>query len=509
MSVKAGESFEHAVTLILKSAGFVVERQPYVIRAASETIGDIDILLRDPITKQLIGVSCKDWTDSTPHTKDLHHFISLLEREEIKYGIMAWTNIPPGAYPIAAETASRKRIFLAFIDSRKYRELLNLSYHGKDEEIERFIRESLGLSQEEVVFSTEARSALKTSPPISTGKRIHCKNVIPIHTMLRPPEYIKNASFYHERATLQLYPYLVFHYHLYSEARAPKTREVLDYVDVEDVVVIDGLNEKVLNKEDPTFQSVRRHYKSAFYSLEVVEEQFVVQQPTPRVNKKAIGDRIKIQVAQENSFNVSYERSDDTEISYVHSPSPYEVREIYNDFVHLPIWQVTYHLGSNIYNRKFLAIDNVVLEDDMDTCLLCKKRQTEIACTACGTVACEKHSGKCSKCENLFCNNCLIVCSRCSTTFCNPHADGDYCKICSSFVCVPCTVKCSVCQQVVCQKHEKTCVQCERKLCPEHVIHARYLMLKKHFCSNKCKETYELDYKQRGIFSKIRKSVLE
>jgi len=87
---KPGESFERAVAYLLTFGGFVVKEQPHPVRVGGQTIGDLDVLAVDPKSGgTLVAVTCKEWRDAEPHAKDFHHFLSLMEIESIRHGIVA------------------------------------------------------------------------------------------------------------------------------------------------------------------------------------------------------------------------------------------------------------------------------------------------------------------------------------------------------------------------------------------------------------------------------------
>lgn len=100
LSIKAGESFERAIAYIMAAAGFVIREQPHSVKVAGEIVGDLDILAFDPKSDAVIAVSCKEWKDQPPHTKDFNHMKELMDIEEIKHGVIAWTNVPAGVYPL-------------------------------------------------------------------------------------------------------------------------------------------------------------------------------------------------------------------------------------------------------------------------------------------------------------------------------------------------------------------------------------------------------------------------
>jgi hypothetical protein len=181
-----------------------------------------------------------------------------------------------------------------------------------------------------------------------------------------------------------------------------------------------------------------------------------------------------------------------------------DVREISSSFVWVPIWHVTYRLGDWTYVREYFATDSFALRDDMRYCVRCRQAPTVAICTNCYSTICSLHTLQCKICWQLFCDADSLKCTRCQTAYCRTHALGGYCVMCGSFMDSTCDVHCAVCNGTVCPIHTVLCAECGKAVCPPHAIEASYMLAKKQFCSQVCRNKYEGVYRQKGALGKLR-----
>ena len=218
MAIKGGESFERAIAYIMAAAGFVIREQPHQVKVGGETVGDFDILAFDPKSDATIAVSCKEWKDQPPHTKDFNHMKELMDIEDIKYGVVAWTQVPAGVYPLI-KVAEKKDYRFAVLDINRYEELHNHMLAGESERIEEFFRSGLGLAATKTVTLGQEISIRKAP---TQRRTLHCRNLLPIHYGLDPPPYIKNAYFKPYEAKLLVIPFLHVIFDVHKDAEFPE-----------------------------------------------------------------------------------------------------------------------------------------------------------------------------------------------------------------------------------------------------------------------------------------------
>jgi hypothetical protein len=142
---RPGQSFERAISYILTFAGFIVREQPHPVKLGSEIVGDIDIIAFDPKSNTTIAVTCKEWRDQAPQAKDFNHFLNLMDIENLKHGIVAWTNIPSSVYALA-QNAEKRGYRISLIDSESYEKLHEFILSGQTDKIENHFRGDLNLA---------------------------------------------------------------------------------------------------------------------------------------------------------------------------------------------------------------------------------------------------------------------------------------------------------------------------------------------------------------------------
>ena len=279
LAIRSGESFERAIAYIMATAGFVIREQPHQVKAGGETVGDFDILAFDPKSDASIAVSCKEWKEQPPHTKDFNHLKELMDIEEIKYGVVAWTQVPAGIYPLI-KLAEKKDYRFVVLDLNRYEELHNHMLAGERERIEGFFRSGLGLIATKTATLGQEIAIRKT--PIRE-RTLRCRNLLPMHYGLDPPPYIKNAYFTPNEAKLLVIPYFHAVFDLHKEARVPGTGELAGTLDGEVVTIYSATTGKAVNKDEPLFELIREHFGAAQKEGIIEEKDFTAEINEPKV----------------------------------------------------------------------------------------------------------------------------------------------------------------------------------------------------------------------------------
>ena len=486
------------------TAGFVIREQPHNVKVAGEIVGDLDILAFDPKSNMPVAVSCKEWKDQPPHTKDFNHMKELMDIEGIKHGVVAWTNIPAGVYPLIQIAEKREYRFI-ILDLNRYEELHNHMLTGERERIEEFFRSGLGL------IATKAPTlgqeiSIRKAP---TQKRtLHCHNLLPLHYGLDPPTYIRNAYFRPSDARLRVVPFLLAIFHAHKEARVPGTGELLESVNTEIGSVCDGITGKQSSPDDPVTVLLRDHYGEALKDGVIEEDDFSAEIREAKINKQEMTYKLRVDAARSiQPLEVSWTTrrgGEEKEHTRTVEVTVNDLRELHSAMISVPIWYASYHLGVHDYVREYFATTGTTIKDDMAYCLQCKK-PTVAVCAKCGIVACADHIRECKTCEQLFCYEDSVICVSCSSTYCKAEAKGKFCMTCGGFVCTNDDVRCTTCNSTICEEHTIKCIECGKPVCEEHQIDVRYVGVKKRFCSENCHSSYDSEYKQKGVLGKLGK----
>ena len=480
-----------------------MKEQPHPVRVGGQTIGDLDVLAVDPKSGgTLVAVTCKEWRDAEPHAKDFHHFLSLMEIESIRHGIVAWTNIPSSVYPLA-QNAEKRGYHILLLSREGCNELDNYTRSGQVERIGERIRQGLGLVASSAVTLGE-EIALRKAPVQRRSVRL--SNVLPRNCGPDPPNYIRNAYFQPESAQLVVRPYLLGIFHVHKEIRVPRTRELLDEIDTDIDFVYDAVTGKSVSSEDHTFGVVRNYYGDALKQDVIEEEGFAVQSYEPKINRQAMLYKMRIDGArsfasQTRTYSVDTEEgTEERELPVTVASN--DLREVMNDIIAVPMWRLEYRVKDRTYLREFFATDGFVVRDDMATCIICGEGTTAI-CPRCGSTICSSHTIQCRICGDLFCDSDSVRCVKCESSYCKAHAVGTYCVTCGCFMDSPCALYCVACNASICPNHAVPCARCGKVVCPSHVVEARYMLVKKQFCGESCHNVYDAEYRQKGVLGKI------
>jgi hypothetical protein len=504
LSVKVGESFERAIAYIMAAAGFVIKEQPHDVKVAGEKVGDLDVLAYDPKSDSTIAVSCKEWKDQPPHTKDFNHMKELMDIENIKFGIVAWTNVPAGVYPLI-QIAEKKGYRFTVLDLNRYEELHNHMLAGERDRIEEFFRSGLGLAATKTPTLGQEVSIRR----VPTQKRIlHCQNLLPLHYGLDPPSYIRNAYFRASEARLEVTPYLLTIFHAHKEARVPGTGELLDSINMEIGAICNAVTGRQLKQEDQISSVVKEHYGEALKDGVISEDNFTAEIHESKINRQEMTYKLRVDAAKSiEPLEVSWTThrgEEEEEHTRTIELGPNDLRELQSAIVNVPIWNVSYRLMSYTYIREYFATTGETIRDDLAFCLTCKN-QTTAVCTSCGIASCAEHIRACKTCTQLFCYDDSLRCVNCGSVFCKSDAKGIPCITCGGFVCSDDDVRCITCNSTICNDHKIACIQCGKTVCEKHEIAARYVAVKKKFCSENCHLEFDLEYKKEGVFGKLGK----
>jgi hypothetical protein len=320
-----------------------------------------------------------------------------------------------------------------------------------------------------------------------------------------PPAYVRNAYFKPSEATLEVKPYLLARFHAYKEARF--RGELQGEINQEVVIVCDAITGKYAEQRHAICDLVQNHYTEALKHFAIDEEDFTVERHEPKINRQETVYKMRVDSARSlEPLKVSWSDAQGDYHEKEIALSVENVRELYTAFVDVPIWKITFRLGSHQYIREFFATDSTTILDEMVSCLACK-RPTAAVCTKCGSTLCEEHTLECKTCSRLFCGTDLFECANCKSMFCGEHAVGKPCIKCGQFVCSEDDAKCSTCKQTLCNDHKVTCIVCGKMACDDHKVEVRYVGIKKKFCSDKCRGKFDKEYEQSGKLGKIGKAL--
>jgi len=500
MSSRPGESFERAIAYILTSAGFVVREQPHFVRVSGETVGDFDVLSFDPKSNITVAVTCKEWRDQAPQAKDFNHFLSLMDLENIRHGIVAWTNVPSSVFSLV-QNAEKRGYRFSVIDSERYDELHNFMLNGQNDKIEDYLRRSLGLAATSVP-SVGQQILLRKAP--AQRRTTRCTNLLPLHHQADPPSYLINPYFRPTETKLKVKSYLFAIFHCHKEARVPGTGELLDEIDQDIEMLCDAVTGKYPPLDDHVHQVVRNHWTEAYPEHAIEEEDFLVAVEEPKINRDGILHKMRIDATRSlQPLHVTWVDAQEREHERQIEVSPSDLRETYTGFISVPIWHVKYDIGSHSYMREFYATDGTSVRDDFRVCRRCNHEPAVAVCTKCDSTIGSQHMVKCKSCDQLFCDVDSLVCAKCSAIYCKDHAAGAFCVTCGAFLDSPCKVHCTNCGGAVCPRHIVVCVKCGRAVCPSHMIEHRYMLMKRQFCSESCYNAYDLEFRQKGTLHKV------
>jgi hypothetical protein len=509
LAVKAGESFERNIAYILIAGGLYVDPdQPHQVKLEGKVVGDIDILATDPKSDTKIGVSCKNW-ETNPESKDFNHFLSMMELENLTHGILAWQHVPSSVHPLI-QNAAKKGYRVITIDKTRYEQLNHYGITNQRERIEEYFRKELSLQPtktptlgEEIAFQTSRSSQRRT---------IDCTNILPFDVEINPPQYIKNAYFKPKEAKLIIHPYLTAFFWVHKEGKIPRTGEIQRSINREVPMVADAITGAYpASSDDPVAHILVTRYTDAKKHDRIEEDGFAAEILEPRIRTQETLYKMRVDLAREiPPLEVSWtEHRDDepVERTKAYRIEASDIRERWSGIVNVPIWHVLYQPGQKgayKYVRELLATDGTTLKDDMAECKICNEPTVGV-CADCGLVACEDHINTCSTCSELFCDGDSKQCVNCKSLFCNEHAVGQFCLTCGGFVCSKDDVRCVTCNGTVCEEHSIECAKCGKPVCEEHQVTARYVGVKKRFCSDRCHSEYDMEYKQKGVLGKLSK----
>ncbi|MCE9616738.1 MAG: restriction endonuclease [Nitrosarchaeum sp.] len=506
---KPGESFESQIALILHSAGFVIKEQPHKVMYQGKQMGDLDVLAQDPLTDTILGVSCKDWHGQTPGSEQFSHLVEMLEFENLKYGIFASSGFIADTLPPRAEHVREKKgLNIVLLDHKEITKLKNFAYSKQITEIEDYFRTRLGLiSNKKRTIGDEIRA----QKAIVTGRTIECERSLPVNFWNESPRYIiNNQDLLPSESTLKLEPYLVVDYNLHVEARHPGTGKLLKERDDSDIVIVDAVHGRILPENDPIFKHLKQYYTNAEVHLSIQEKGFTIRKTESSVNQREIVRMIRDQIAAQNEIRAYYTTAKNEEKQKIVRPRAEDVHIIGPYLIHVPIWDVKFHLGSKVYRRTYFGYDDDdVILDEMSKCQIKScKHNTNSICIACYSTICDNHSRPCSTCSKILCELCASTCIDCRTNFCKEHKPLTVCGICKLILCQNCsTVECKECKTLTCSNHREKCIQCNDSVCDSHIIAKKYTLLTKNFCSQSCLNNFDEIYKSSGMFGKFKKII--
>ena len=181
-------------------------------------------------------------------------------------------------------------------------------------------------------------------------------------------------------ANIRLEPFLVVKCDLHFDPiRHPRTNEILaEPMYVEGTKIIDLGKGKILDEDDPISEHLGRYYQNAVSNTPITEKGFTIKKIETIDNGKVLVNRIKNQVASENVRRVDYLDGKQERVEKVQAAKSDKVHTLIHK-VYLPIWEVIFKLGGNVYKRTYFAYDGDSIYDEMKNCKICKK-QTSYVC---------------------------------------------------------------------------------------------------------------------------------
>lgn len=503
LSSKRGDSFEARTAHILRSAGFVIKEQPHIVRYQGKNIGDLDVLAEDPNTGILIGVSCKEWFNTTPGSQEFSHFVEMLEFENLKHGIFASATTISDVIPPRLEyVRNQKGMNVFLLDYDTIKNLESWAYAREDWQVEDYVRSQLRLPANK---RTTIGDEIRARKSAALGKTIECDKLIPVNYYDEPPDYIANRDFVASESTLSLEPYLVVDYNLHVEARHPGTNAVLEDRTDAGIIVVDAVKGKFIDYKSSLYKHIEKYYTNAETHVRIQEKGFVVRKTDPSINDREYVYMIRDQIAARNEIRTEYTTARDETKPLIKRPRSDDVRILGKYIIYVPIWNVTFNLGARSYRRIYFAYDGEGIEDEMTHCSLCKNNTIAI-CTECYATTCDNHSRACKSCKKILCDECAKICVDCDTSFCKEHKPETSCGICKSLLCSNCsTISCKECSLLTCSKHREKCVECHSFVCDKHFTSRRFGLATKNFCSQACLTSFHEEYKASNALGKVKK----
>jgi hypothetical protein len=420
--------------------------------------------------------------------------------EDIKHGIVAWTNVPSSVFSLI-QNAEKRGYRFSVVDSERYDELHNFMLNGQNERIEDYFRRALSLAATSV--PTVGQEILIRRAP-AQKRSTTCANLLPLHHQPDPPSYIINPYFRPTETELRVKPYLFVIFHCHKEARVPGTSELLDEIDQDVEMLCDAVTGKYPPADDHVHQVVRNHWTEAHKEHPIEEQDFTIALDEPKVNRDGILHKMRIDAARSlEPLRVTWVNAHEEEQERRIEVSPHDLRETYSGFISVPIWHARYDIAKHSYIREFYATDGTNIRDDFRACRRCNQEAAVAVCTKCGSTVGPQHMVQCKSCEQIFCDMDSLTCAKCSAIYCKDHAAGAFCVTCGAFLDPPCKVHCTNCGAAICPTHVVTCVKCGRTVCSSHMIEHRYMLMKRQFCGEPCHNAYDAEFRQKGALRKV------
>jgi hypothetical protein len=458
-----GKNFENVIEQIYNSEGYITKKRQKVPGKSGYT-NEIDIIAIKKNDK--IAIECKNYLSPVGIDK-IRDF-----SEKVRDLGNQW-----------------RGVFASFTTFTQ-----DAAEFAKDRHIELLSQEDI---KERLYTSLSGRTSLQ-------GDKIYIEDALPVNIdylevtdlPLKNKDKITVNS-----ARLIFHPYIVYNYEIkksYYDRQDQKSR----LYKRDGVVIVDLLDNDII-AQDPKKENEIINNKP-IRSLSIgIDQNYRVIKLEPNYNRRAF---VNIAI----SFVIEKHTKGE------HLPFVLRRNDVILDMgqpIYMPKWDVLFDAFGKIYKREILACSGEEIIDTIASCpyhtkILGSKifMQSNIAaCEECGEAFCNSHGTQCSVCNKWICKDHTITCSICMKPFCKDHIHQS-CSYCNDYVCSDCLVTCPTCNQSIGKDHLLICNHCGQPNCEKCMSHEG-LLLKKHYCKNKCDLIVKEETDKKGFFGKLVKKI--
>lgn len=457
-----GKNFENVLEQIYNSEGYITQKRQKVAGKSGYT-NEIDIIAIKKNDK--IAIECKNYLSPVGIEK-IRDF-----SEKVRDLGTQWRGV------FASYTTFTQ-------DAAEF---------AKDRHIELLSQEEI---KERLYTSLSGRASIQ-------GDKIYIEDALPVNIdYLGVTELqLKNKNkITVNSARLIFHPYIIYKYEI-KKAYFDKQDKTSRVYKKDGVVIVDLLDNDVIT-HDPKKENEIINNKPV-KSLSIgIDQNYRVIKLEPNYNKQAfinIGKSFVIEKHTKGGKLPFVLRKSDV-ILDIGQP------------VYMPKWDVLFDAFGKIYKREILACSG---EEIIDTIAYCPyhttifgskilMRNNIASCEECGEAFCNSHGTQCSVCNKWICKDHTITCSICKRPFCKDHIK-ESCSYCKDYACSDCLVTCPTCNRTIGKNHLLTCDHCGQPNC-EKCMSQEGLLLKKHYCKNKC-DLIVKEAGKKGIFGKLIKKI--
>jgi len=463
-----GEKMEEAIEQIFIAKGYKTKRRQR-IKGTSGTINEIDILAIK--NRKKIAIECKN--HSTPIGQNLIRDFYIKIKE---------IRIPNGFFASNSDFTS---------GAIKFAQQNNITLWSREEIMEEYWLVNVGRT--------------------NVGKEHNLKNALPLN--IDYEEAIKlNLENYDKirinSSNLFYKPYYVVEYVFKDEYHDP-TREIHTFYD-EGLVLIDGLDGRILNKTDTmgrlkqiisnsdeevdtkVYDELLNYNKVENYRIN--SDFFNVNVMEPQVQNRFIKKLATNYITEKNTKEINYiPKSSETVFdgkSITYKPKSKNIMLKKVNFLYVPKWKIEFQSIDNYYSREIYGYTGTKIEDTIEYCpyhfqlggLRLVTKATYAVCEVCGQALCNEHITQCPICGKWLCMKCGVKCSNCNRIFCMEHINN-LCSISQKEICDECTSICPICGNMYSNKFEVECSECGSIVC-KNCSQSKGMIIRKQFCVN-------------------------